>query len=284
MNRKLTFGLTMFALLGVATVLGAGEYISKPMRAVIGPAPPDLRASEVRFDSSAGSVAGWLIAGQPGRGAVLLMHGVRGSRLDMLARARFLSARGFAVLLIDLPAHGESGGARITFGGREKEAASAALAFLAARCPGEKIGVIGTSLGAAAMVLSHAAPAPAAVVLESMYPTIEEAVTDRLHMRMGVAGTWLAPLLLGQLPLRTGISAASLRPIDDIGAMTSPILIAAGTLDLHTTAAETRRIYAAVRAPKSLWMVAGAAHVDLHRFARDEYERRVGGFLAERLQ
>ena len=133
-------------------------------------------------------------------------------------------------------------------------------------------------------MLAHAAPAPAAVVLESMYPTIEEAVADRLRMRLGAPGTWLSPLLLAQLPLRTGIAAASLRPIDEIGEMSSPIMIAAGTLDVHTTAAETRRIFEAVRSPKSLWMVAGAAHVDLHAFAKEEYERRVGDFLTQRLQ
>lgn len=284
MNKTITCSLAAFALLGIAAVLGAGEYISKPVRATIGPAPADLQAVDVRFDSTAGSIAGWLIEGRPGMGAVLLLHGVRGNRVDMLARARFLQKRGFAVLLIDMPAHGESGGDRITFGGREKEAVRSALDFLAAHCPREKIGVIGRSLGAASLVLAHAAPAPAAVVLESMYPTIEEAVADRLRMRLGAPGTWLSPLLLAQLPLRTGIAAASLRPIDEIGDMTSPIMIAAGTLDVHTTAAETRRIFQAVRSPKSLWMVEGAAHVDLYAFAKDEYERRVGDFLTQRLQ
>lgn len=284
MNKTMMVSSAVLTLLGIAAVLGAGEYISKPVRAIVGPAPADLHAADVRFDSKAGSIAGWFIEGRPGMGAVLLLHGVRGNRLDMAARARFLSRRGFAVLLIDLPAHGESGGERITFGGREKEAVRSALALLAERCPDEKIGVIGQSLGAASLVLGHPEPAPAAVVLESMYPTIEEAVADRLHMRLGVAGTWLSPLLLGQLPLRTGISASALRPIDQIGAMTSPIMLVAGTVDLHTTAAETGRIFEAVRAPKTLWMVEGAAHVDLHAFAGAEYERRVGEFLTSHLR
>lgn len=284
MNKTVIYGLAGLCVLGIATVFAVGEALSRPVRATIGTAPVDLKAAEVRFDSPAGSIAGWLIEGQRGHGAVLLLHGVRGSRLDMVGRARFLARRGFAVLLIDMPAHGESGGERITFGGREKEGVRAALAFLAAHCPGEKIGVIGQSLGAASLVLAQAAPAPAAVVLESMYPTIEEAVADRLHMRLGVAGTWLAPLLLQQLPLRTGIAPAALRPIEAIGAMRSPIMIVAGTRDVHTPMAETQRIYAAVRAPKRLWMVEGAAHVDLHAYAGAEYEKRVGDFLTERLR
>jgi fermentation-respiration switch protein FrsA (DUF1100 family) len=277
-------GLAAVSVLGIAGVIIVGEFLSKPVHAAIGAAPAGLHGASVRFESPAGAIAGWLIPGRPGGGAVLLLHGVRGSRLAMLARARFLSKRGFAVLLIDMPAHGESGGERMTFGGREAEGARAALAFLTAHCPGEKIGVIGQSLGAASLVLALPQPAPAAVVLESMYPTIEEAVANRLHMRLGTAGTWLAPLLLRQLPLRTGIAPAALRPIEVIGAMTSPIMIMAGNRDLDTTAAETQRIYDAVRAPKSLWMVDGAAHVDLHAFAPEEYEKRVGAFLSEQLQ
>ena len=37
-------------------------------------------------------------------------------------------------------------------------------------------------------------------------------------------------------------------------------------------------------ADKSLWIVPGAAHVDLHAFAPAEYERRVGSFMQERLR
>jgi len=43
------------------------------------------------------------------------------------------------------------------------------------------VGVIGVSLGAASLVLAKPDPAPSAVVLESMYPTIEEAVSNRLR-------------------------------------------------------------------------------------------------------
>ena len=36
--------------------------------------------------------------------------------------------------------------------------------------------------------------------------------------------------------------------------------------------------------PKQLWLVPGAAHVDLDRFAGAEYERRVLDFLADSLR
>lgn len=265
---------------GIVAVLGAGELLSQPARAVVGAAPPDLHATNVRI----GSVAGWMIRGQPGRGAVLLLHGVRGNRTDMLGRARFLARDGYTVLLIDLPAHGESDGDRITFGVREKDGVLTALAWLREQAPGERIGAIGVSLGAASLVLAHPSPQLDAVVLESMYPTIEEAVANRLRVRLGAPGAWSTPLLVQQLPWRAQVAPAALRPIVDIDAMASPVFILAGTVDTQTPPAETRRIFAAVHAPKQLWLVEGAAHVNLYRYTSLEYERRVGGFLAAHLR
>lgn len=276
--------LALPPLLAIAAVLVAGEMLSASFPATVGAAPADLHASTVRIATPDGYVAGWLAPGAPHSGAVLLMHGVRASRLDMLARARFLSKLGYTVLLIDLPSHGESTGSRITFGAREKDGARAALAFLARRFPGERIGVIGVSLGAAALVLSHPQPAPDAVVLESMYPTINEAVANRLQTRLGAAGRWLAPLLVQQLPLRAGVSPAQLRPVDDAAALHSPVFVISGGADLHTPIAETRRIFAALPGPKQLWIIDRAAHVDLHAFAPDQYERRVGAFFAAHLR
>jgi pimeloyl-ACP methyl ester carboxylesterase len=283
--RRLSASLLVLApVLAAALVLGAGEVLSSPSRARIGDAPAYLNAKTIRIATPGGYVAGWVAPGVPGTGAVLLMHGVRANRLSMLERARFLSRRGYAVLLIDLPAHGESTGERITFGAREKEGARAALAFLAQQFPGERIGVIGVSLGAAALVLSHAEPEPAAVVLESMYPTIGEAVENRLQMRLGAAGRWLAPLLVRQLPLRSGVSPDELRPVDAVATLHAPTFVISGEQDLHTPAAETRRVFAALPGQKQLWIVHGAAHVDLHAFAPEEYQRRVDAFLASNLR
>lgn len=156
------------------------------------------------------------------------------------------------MLLIDLPAHGESMGERITFGAREGAGVTAALAFLRRELPGERIGVIGVSLGAAALVLAQPRPAPDAVVLESMYPTIAEAVANRLAMRLGPLGRPLAPLLLWQLPLRLGIGPAQLRPVDGMARLGAPVLVASGREDLHTPWPETARIYASAGQPEAL--------------------------------
>ena len=283
MRRAIAVG-GVLSVVALVLLFAAGEILTHSASRRIGPAPADLHATTVVIPTAEGEfVSGWLSRGRSGTGVVLLLHGVRSDRRQMVDRARFLRRAGYSTLLIDLPAHGESSGDRITYGARESVGVRAALAFLRKTFPHEPVAVIGVSLGAASFVLSHASPAPDAVVLESMYPTITDAARDRIAIRLGPAGRLLAPLLVWHLPLRIGVSPSVLRPVADIGDLRAPVLIASGTVDRHTRLEETRRIYAAAQAPKALWEVSGAAHVDLYRFAPAQYERVMLAFLRSHL-
>ena len=110
------------------------------------------------------------------------------------------------------------------------------------------------------------------------------AAKNRLAMVLGPPGRLLSPLLLLQLPLRTGVDASALRPVDAVRQLACPVLVIGGERDAHTTAAETRQIFEAAPLPRQLWMVEGAAHVDFHAHARVEYEKRVGEFLEANLR
>lgn len=250
----------------------------------VGPPPADLPGHAVRVASPAsGTLHGWLIPGRPGAGAVLLLHGVRGSRLDMLARTRFLHASGYTVLLYDSRAHGESEGEHITFGYLESRDARAALDHLRLAAPGEPMAAIGVSLGGAALLVGPQPLGVRGLVLEAVYPTLEEAIENRLALRLGALGPPLTPLLTLQLGPRLGFAARELRPIDAIDRVEAPVLLIAGAEDRHTTVTQSRRLFARAREPKAFWEVAGAGHADLHRVARTEYEARVGAFLARAL-
>jgi fermentation-respiration switch protein FrsA (DUF1100 family) len=270
-------------VLAGGAIFGAGEYLSKPSRHPVGQPPPELFATSIVIKSAGGDVAGWVARGA-GSGAVLLLHGVRSDRSQMQRRALFLNRLGYTVLAIDLASHGESDGKRITFGAHEAHSVRAAIAYLRRGLPGEKIGVIGVSLGAAATVLSRPGKSIDALVVESMYPTIEEAVQNRLAARAGPPGAWLAPLLLHQVPLRTDVPLSALRPLDAMTQLTCPVFVLGGALDVQTPAGETRRIFEAAPQPKQLWVVDRAAHVDLHEYTAGEYERRIAAFLGKYLR
>lgn len=285
MRRVLLLG--SIALLGLLTALvyWAGDYLTRPSRADTGVPDAELHAHSLLFHSLSGvKLSAWFVQGSPRAGAILLLHGVRSNKRAMLSRARFLKELGFSVLLIDLQAHGESEGERISFGYREAEDVRAAVEKLRELAPGERIGVLGVSLGVASILLSDVQPLVAAVVLESLYPSLEEAVANRMHIHFGTVGTWFSPLLLTQLAPRLGVTSAQLRPIERASLLRRPVLFVHGTGDRHTTIQEAQRIFAVVPAPKEFFSLSGAAHVDLHEFGGKVYERRVGGFFIRQLR
>jgi len=279
--KKRLFVVVGLVFLGLATaVLIAGSVLVQPNQQVIGTLPPGVEGEVVAFASGSGTtVRGWFLPGQPHGGAVVLMHGVRATRTSMLARAQMLNRKGYAVLLFDFQGCGESAGKHVTFGYLESRDAAAAVAYVRARLPGEPVGVIGVSMGGAAATLADPPLPIEALVVESVYPTIDDAVADRLAVRFGRAGAWATPLLTWQLRPRLGFTANALRPIDRIRLLTMPKLILAGTEDRYTTLAEARGLFEAAAAPKEFWAVSGAGHEDLYAYSGAAYEERVVGFL-----
>lgn len=246
--------------------------------------PADFPAETLSIPGAGGDIAAWWLGRGGDAPAVLLLHPVRGDRSSMVSRARLLARHGFSVLLIDLQGHGETPGSAITFGWREAADARAALAWLRQERRARRVGVIGRSLGGAAVVLG---PQPAgfdAVVLEAVYPRVERAIENRIRLRVGPLAPVLTPVVLVQLRPRLGISAADLQPIRSIGGLGSPVLVVAGSADEHTTLGESRALFHAAAPPKELWVVHGARHQDFLSFDPGGYESAVIGFLARYLR
>ncbi len=283
-RKRFVLSILILPVIFIACVWTAGTVLTNRVVQSVGGPPNDLAARPVQFQSESGAVIhGWFIPGAKGAGAIILMHGVRGNRLAMLDRARFLAKAGFSILLFDFQAHGESTGENITFGYLESRDARAAVEFLRTAAPGEKIGVIGVSMGGAAPLLASPPLDVKAMVLEMVYPTINQAVTNRLTTRLGPLGSVMTPLLTVQLKLRLGFSSDELNPMEKVGGITIPKLFIVGAEDRHTTLAESEQLFAAAAEPKELWIVQRARHVDFHALKKEEYERRVLSFFKDRL-
>jgi pimeloyl-ACP methyl ester carboxylesterase len=277
---------TLVSILSIA-MLQSSCVLAHPSRANVD-LPADVAGvSEVTFPSQTGSaLRAWYAPGRAGFGAVLLLHGVGSNRTSMLSRLRFLHARGYAVLAPDFQAAGESPGEHVTFGERESLDAAASVQFLRDSAPNERLGVIGVSMGGAAALVGPKPLDVDAMVLESVYPTFRDAVSDRLQVWLGPAGLLgraIAPLLIGVVGPEIGVDETHLRPIERIGSVREPVLMLTGSEDQYTPIEETLALFDRIRAPKHFWEFRGAGHEDLHDFAPVDYERVVGSFLAEQL-
>ena len=271
-------------VVGIAGTWAVAGRLVEPLRIAIGAPPADLPAQSITLNSGSGAdVVGWHIPSVQQRGVIVLAHPYRGSRLDMLNRARLLHRHGFSVVMVDLQAHGESPGERVTIGHLERHDVASAINYAQEHHPNEPLGVIGFSMGGAATLLSKA-PGIDALVLEAAYPTIQLAIRNRVKVLVGRVSFVPALLLMMQIRPRLGVSPAAMRPIDQLPHVDCPVLIMSGTADPHTTVADTEAMFAAASEPKQLWMVEGAGHEDLYDFAPDEYEARLLRFLNASLQ
>ncbi len=278
--------VTAFVSLVLATtgVLWVGGELTAPARSIVGTPPHDLPAESVRIPSESGELlSGWFVPADGERGTILLLHGNRGSRLSMLNRARLFWNAGYSVLLIDLQAHGESPGTQITAGFRESNNVRSAVEYLKSRTPGQRIGIVGVSLGGAATLLASPLDVDA-VVLEAVYTTIEEAIDNRIRMRLGPLSPIATALLLVQLEPRLGVPPSRLRPIEHIGRLGCPVMVMAGDCDRRTTIDETRQLFERANEPKELVVFKGAEHVDLEKFSPRHYADCVLPFMNQQLR
>ncbi len=254
-----------------------------PARRPLGTAPEKFLSSfeSVHFTAKDGvSLAGWFVPCTGAKQAVVLLHGFGSTRTQMLARAKFLHDQGYAAFLYDARGHGESGGELVSFGWQERHDLLTALDWLRARGFTE-FGLIGASQGGATIALASAELRGVRwVVLESVYPTLRNAIDRRFRRTLFLPG-WLAgSLMIPFAEWRLGLDSSLISPRDNITKLSCPVLVMSGEHDAQTTPADARELFDRAPEPKSRWVVPNAAHVDLYGFAKQDYEQHLLKFIS----
>lgn len=273
-----TTSLWVVALSLVATAVAAyaaGSLLISPAHTSIPKAPPGI--DTVSFDSRNGNIKGWFAPVAHPRGSIVLLHGIRSNRTQMLERIRLAQGWHLSALAIDMQGHGESDGSVITFGYLESFDALAAVNFVRSRS-GAPVFVVGVSMGGAAALLADPPLHVKGMILESVYPDISKAISNRLAMRVPF-GEWATPLFSMQIEPRLGIRTADLSPSEAAKGISVPVLMLNGSEDRHTTLDDAKLLFEPLAGPKDLAVIEGAAHVDLHAYDPELYSSLVGAFI-----
>jgi dipeptidyl aminopeptidase/acylaminoacyl peptidase len=289
----------------VAVYLGVCDLVLSsilaPVRVLPEETPSDagLAAEPVRFVSDGDELplVGWLLPSSGDR-AIVLVHGVdsngwSGGHPDI---ARAYVEAGFHVLVFDLRGHGRSGGDRLGLGWHERRDVRAAVNLLLERGfePG-RIGIHGTSYGAAVALLSAAAiPEIGAVVADSAFADARDVMDREIEKRTGLPAPFVRRFLGPGLRL-----VAKLRHSLDFDAITPeravpkiaprPILFIHGSEDPVIPVEHAHRLKAASKnAADELWILEGLEHTDGVRMGalqkevspmRDAFLRKVTAFF-----
>ena len=219
--------------------------------------------------------------------SVVLMHGITDNREGVGGYAALFLRHGYAVLLPDARAHGESGGQFATYGVKEADDLHRWVSWLYAKDSPNCVYGFGESYGAALMLQSLAdEPRYCAVAVEDSFSTAREMSYERvsgpLHLGNWFGKTLGRPVIASAVfyaRLRYGIDLLEPSPLRAVQHSSVPVLLIQGALD--RTINPRHALILAKGAPDhvQLWLVPNAWHTGAWSAAHDEFETKVLGWF-----
>lgn len=184
-------------------------------------------------------LAAWYVpASDPEAPCVLLCHGLLDSKWTMLRLVPWLHEAGYSVLLFDFRGHGASEKEPTTIGREEARDVEAALDWLEAQGVADRVGALGMSLGAAALVNAASEDDRLdALVLDSLFAEWADVDYARDYR---LPPEWLVPGVVD--------------PVDLVPQIDVPVLIIHGSADILTSVDHAERLFEAANEPKELWI------------------------------
>ena len=281
--------LVFFGVLATAAISAVLVYwIVKPQRtsSEISMESFPGRPDEVDFTvTGAGQRKGWFFPGLRGAPTVILCHGYKSSRGELLTLVSALQDHQYNVFVFDFTAHGANAGVT-TFGYRESDEVRAAIDALARRNDVDpmRFGLWGYNLGAyAALREAEKDPRVRAVALDSVYDYPKQMVKIGVE-KTGVAGfplmvksaqtgfEWLNYGYKSDPPLSAKLKGLNGVPVLFIQAADDPEL-----------ASISREMFMKASEPREQQIIAHGNFVNLPEDEKRTYENRIVTFFLTRL-
>ena len=219
--------------------------------------------------------------------AVILLHGYKQIRSEMLPIAAMLVRHGYGVIIPALRGHGESDGELVTFGYHETRDVEAAFQYLLAQpeVARDRIGILGNSMGGAIAILyASQNSAIKAVVAQSPYTTIDDMVAANVKRTVNLPPFPFTPMIVFFVERKAGFSVKEFAPIDHIAKISPrPVFIMTGGKDTWVNPDGGRQLYLAAGEPRELWFDPELEHLKFSEKRADEFEKRVVAFFDQYL-
>lgn len=200
-------------------------------------------------------------------GTVVLLHGRKGRKEDLLPVAERFAALGFRCLLIDLPAHGASPIRETYFGATAFERQLPRLAFEDAaqhfNWPKQPVFLWGLSMGGS-FAVAAASEAPDywnSLIVVSSFDQMERIMLEKMPQRLQFAGIWARAAIDQIRQFRGKTVVSTITPALWAKQIQTPTLVVHGDHDQLIGVQQGRSLYDAVGSSQKRWVtVAGAGH------------------------
>lgn len=231
----------------------------------------------------------WMSAGRPAP-TVVVLHGVKKNRTDVLRAALVLRRAGLNVLLFDGRGHGNSEGRFVTYGFYERRDVESAIDWLVEekKIDRDSVGLAGESMGAA-IALQVAAHNPwiSAVWADSPFASLRRITEEFVRRVTGLPDAVLNPVLWTAIHVanyRGSFDVHSVDPLALAAQIKCPVYLVHGTADQLISTAHSECIHAVLGGEKEIWFVKGARHARSIRHSKTDYSERLTRFFKEKLK
>lgn len=279
--------LGAYVLLVFAVVLLSVRPVRTPL--FFSPSSIGIPQEDVEIESQNAKLRGWFLPQENPKGVVVMAHGYLMNRSEWASLAAAAHRNGYAALLFDFYGHGKSGASGMTtVGPREAKDVVAAVHWARQRCPGARVAIIGSSMGAAAAALAvveHGAEADC-LILDSCYSTLATAVLGWFGFIGGTTlKVFLAPSVLAAW-LVTRVNPFGVDITRALQSVNAPVLIVHGDGDRLEGPAGARKNFNALSADHNsqIAIFHGANHGEAKWSSSVDYEKLVIEFLDATLQ
>ena len=246
------------------------------------PASIGLEHTEVDLHSTDGvRLSGWWVPVEGSSLAAVLVPGWGGYKFDehLLQTVPVYHGAGYSVLLLDLRAQGESGGARRTLGYREVRDVRGALAWLQSQGYAlDQVVLHGWSMGGATALRAAPGTGIAAVVEEAGYADLPLLLEGQIPEFVRFGGL-LRPAILLAGRLFPDFDPWDVVPKEEAATLSGegvPLFIIHSTED-DIVPYEQSKILAAAYPEASVWKLEGYGHIEAYE--HPEYAQRLRAFL-----
>lgn len=249
------------------------------------PAAFGLDFEEVLIPTADGlELGGWLVTHLQARGSVVFCHGHGSNRGHLAPYAARVYPLGVNTLTFDFRGCGRSPGHTVTFGHREVEDVTAAVAYMHARFPQQPIAVVGVSYGAAVSLQAlPQLPDIRAAWLDSCFTRLVNVADNRV----GFIPDRIRPHLISAYSYLTwadgGYWGTDINPIEALDRIKIPLYFVHGRNDELVPFTEGQSLFERYAGPKWHYWVNDGTHFELMKYAGDEYFQRLEQFLKTQL-
>ncbi|MEW6130125.1 MAG: alpha/beta fold hydrolase [Acidobacteriota bacterium] len=232
---------------------------------------------------------GWWFESGKDAATVIVIHGVRKNRTDVLRAALALHHAGFNALVFDGRGHGNSEGYYVTYGFNERRDVESVIDWLANHKAIDKtrIGLVGESMGAAiALQVAAANDWIGCVWADSPFASLRRISHEFIQSATRLPNVVLHPVMWTARQwanYRGSFDIEAIEPVALAPQIKCPVYLVHGTGDELIAVRHSQEIYEALTIEKELWIVDGVRHAKAARHAKHDYRERLLKFFKTKL-